>query len=49
MSMIGPGGKHIQSIMIECNDVNIRFPLEDAKRDIIVIRGTKNDIEKVEI
>ena len=49
MAMIGPGGKLIQSIMNECGDVNIRFPSEDAKSDIIVIRGAKEDVEKAEI
>ena len=49
MSMIGPGGKLIQSIMTECGDVNIRFPSEDAKSDVIVIRGTKDDVEKAEV
>jgi len=48
-SMIGPGGKLIQSIMTECGDVNIRFPPEGAKSDVITLRGTKEDVEKAEV
>lgn len=48
-SMIGPGGKLIQSIMNECGDVHIRFPPEGTKSDIITLRGTKEDVEKAEV
>lgn len=48
-SMIGPGGKLIQSIMTECGDVHIRFPPEGTKSDVITLRGTKEDVEKAEI
>jgi len=47
-SMIGPGGKLIQSIMAECGDVQIRFPAEGEDNDTITIRGTKEDVEKAE-
>jgi len=47
-SMIGPGGKLIQSIMAECGDVHIRFPAEGDANDTITIRGTKEDVEKAE-
>lgn len=47
-SMIGPGGKLIQSIMAECGDVQIRFPAEGQDNDTIMIRGTKEDVEKAE-
>jgi len=47
-SMIGPGGKLIQSIMAECGDVHIRFPAEGEDNDRIIIRGTKEDVEKAE-
>lgn len=45
-SLIGPGGKLIQSITAECGDVYIRFPPEGTKSDIITVRGTKEDVEK---
>ena len=48
-SMIGPGGKLILSITAECGDVNIRFPQDGAKSDIITIRGTAEDVEKAEV
>jgi len=48
-SMIGSGGKLIQSIMTECGDVNIRFPPEGSKSDTITLRGTKEDVEKAEV
>jgi transcription antitermination factor NusA-like protein len=47
-SMIGPGGKLIQSIMAECGDVHIRFPAEGEDNDNITIRGTKEDVAKAE-
>lgn len=47
-SMIGPGGKLIQSIMAECGDVHIRFPAEGEANDNITIRGTKEDVAKAE-
>ena len=48
-SMIGPGGKLIQSIMTECGDVHIRFPAEGQTNDIITVRGTKEDVEKAQV
>lgn len=48
-SMIGSGGKLIQSIMTECGDVHIHFPPEGKKSDIITIRGAKEDVEKAEV
>jgi len=47
-SLIGAGGKLIQSIMTECGDVHIHFPPEGEKSDKISIRGTKEDVEKAE-
>jgi len=47
-SLIGAGGKLIQSIMTECGDVHIHFPPEGEKSDKITIRGTKEDVEKAE-
>jgi len=47
-SMIGQGGKLIQSIMSECGDVHIRFPAEGENNDVITIRGTKEDVAKAE-
>ena len=48
-SMIGLGGKFIQSIMSECRDVNIRFPPEGVESDVITLRGTKEGVEKAEV
>lgn len=47
--MIGPGGKLIHSITAECGDVNIRFPQDNVKTDVITIRGTKEDVEKAKV
>lgn len=48
-SMIGAGGKLIQSIMNECGDVHIHFPPEGQKSDKITIRGAAEDVDKAEI
>lgn len=48
-SMIGPGGKLIQSIMTDCGDVHIRFPPEGTQSDIITLRGSEEDVEKAEV
>jgi len=45
-SMIGAGGKLIQSISEECGGVAIKFPPPDAKSDKVTIRGPKDDVAK---
>lgn len=47
-TMIGSGGKLIQSVMDDCGGVSIKFPPSDAKvdKDKVTIRGPKDDVEK---
>jgi len=45
-SMIGAGGKLIQSISEECGGVAIKFPPHEAKSDKVTIRGPKDDVAK---
>jgi len=47
-SIIGPGGRLIQSIMEECGGVQIKFPAAGGKSDKVTIRGPKDDVEKAE-
>ena len=45
-TMIGSGGKLIQSVMDDCGGVSIKFPPPEAKSDKVTIRGPKDDVEK---
>lgn len=45
-SMIGAGGKLIQSISEECGGVAIKFPPPDAHSDKVTIRGPKEEVQK---
>lgn len=45
-TLIGTGGKLIQSIMEDCGGVTIKFPSSDSKSDKVSIRGPKDDVEK---
>jgi ribosomal protein S3 len=45
-TMIGSGGKLIQSVMDDCGGVSIKFPPPDSKSDKVTIRGPKDDVEK---
>lgn len=45
-SIIGTGGKLIQSIMEDCGGVQIKFPLPDSHSDKVTIRGPKEDVHK---
>uniref|UniRef100_A0A182NM90 K Homology domain-containing protein n=1 Tax=Anopheles dirus TaxID=7168 RepID=A0A182NM90_9DIPT len=46
ISLIGPGGMLINSIMEECGGVSIKFPNSESKSDKVVIRGPKEDVER---
>ena len=48
VSMIGVGGKLIQSVMNECGDVHIHIPSKEEQSDKITIRGVPEDVEKAE-
>jgi len=45
-TMIGAGGKLIQSIMSECGGVAIKFPVSGSGSDKVTIRGPSEDVEK---
>jgi len=45
-TMIGAGGKLIQSIMNECGGVAIKFPEPNSGSDVVTVRGPKEDVEK---
>ena len=45
-TMIGAGGKLIQSISDDCGGVAIKFPPSDSNSDKVTIRGPKEDVEK---
>lgn len=45
-SIIGAGGKLINSIMEECGGVSIKFPTPESKSDKVTIRGPKDDVER---
>merc|ERR1719187_2882835 len=45
-TMIGAGGKLIQSIMSECGGVAIKFPTSGSGSDKVTIRGPSEDVEK---
>ncbi|XP_033222679.1 vigilin [Belonocnema kinseyi] len=45
-TLIGTGGKLIQSIMEDCGGVTIKFPPSESKSDKVSIRGPKEDVEK---
>jgi len=45
-TIIGAGGKLIQSIMDECGGVHIKFPEANSGSDKVTIRGPKEDVEK---
>lgn len=38
-TMIGSGGKLIQSVMDDCGGVSIKFPNQDAKSDKVSVIG----------
>merc|ERR1712180_447430 len=45
-TVIGAGGKLIQSIMTECGGVAIKFPEANSGSDKVTIRGPADDVEK---
>jgi len=45
-TVIGAGGKLIQSIMNECGGVAIKFPDANSGSDKVTIRGPADDVEK---
>lgn len=45
-TMIGAGGKLIQSIMSECGGVAIKFPTSGSGSDKVTIRGPSEEVEK---
>lgn len=45
-TVIGAGGKLIQSIMTECGGVHIKFPEAHSGSDKVTIRGPADDVEK---
>merc|ERR1719369_412974 len=45
-TVIGAGGKLIQSIMNECGGVAIKFPEANSGSDKVTIRGPGDDVEK---
>jgi len=45
-TMIGAGGKLIQSISDDCGGVAIKFPPSNSNSDKVTIRGPKDDVEK---
>jgi len=45
-TVIGAGGKLIQSIMSECGGVAIKFPESGSGSDLVTVRGPVEDVEK---
>jgi len=45
-TIIGAGGKIIQSIMDDCGGVHIKFPEAKSGSDKVTVRGPKEDVEK---
>jgi len=45
-TVIGKGGKLIQSIMTECGGVAIKFPEPNSGSDLVTVRGPVEDVEK---
>jgi len=45
-TVIGAGGKLIQSIMNECGGVAIKFPENGSGSDLVTVRGPVDDVEK---
>jgi len=45
-TVIGAGGKLIQSIMSECGGVSIKFPENGSGSDKVTVRGPVEDVEK---
>merc|ERR1711892_1119941 len=45
-TVIGAGGKLIQSIMSECGGVAIKFPEPNSGSDLVTVRGPVEDVEK---
>jgi len=45
-TVIGAGGKLIQSIMSECGGVAIKFPENGSGSDLVTVRGPVDDVEK---
>jgi len=45
-SLIGTGGKLIRGITEECGGVNIKFPTTDSNSDKVLVKGTKEGVEK---
>jgi len=48
-TMIGAGGKLIQSISDDCGGVAIKFPPSNSNSDKVTIRGPKEDVEKARV
>jgi len=47
-TIIGAGGKLIQSISNDCGGVAIKFPPSDSNSDKVTIRGPEEDVEKAQ-
>jgi len=45
-SVIGKGGKLIQSIMSECGGVAIKFPEPNSGSDLVTVRGPAEDVDR---
>jgi len=45
-TVIGAGGKLIQSIMSECGGVAVKFPESGSGSDKVTVRGPQEDVEK---
>ena len=45
-TIIGAGGKLIQSIMDDCGGVHIKFPEANSGSDKVTVRGPKEDVDK---
>ncbi len=45
-SLIGSKGRLIESVMDECGDVQINFPSEASKSDIVSLKGVQEDVDR---
>jgi len=45
-NLIGSKGEKIREIRDKCNQVQINFPAPGEKRDVVTVRGPKDDVEK---